>query len=138
MSVKNLALIALMFGTMPAAVVASHIDGKWVSETQVGDADGKTYAHTSTFTLKSEGTTLTGSVVQVSEAPWMKRLTGRSFDISDGRIEGDKFHFKVTVETKTGEKTAIYEGTFEGDELKGNVKYRGIGITQTFHAKRSN
>lgn len=115
----------------------ANIDGKWISEMQVGDADGKTYTLTSTFLLKNDGDSLTGTVVQTSEAPWARDLNGRTFDISDGKIEGEKFSFKVTVETKTGERTAVYEGSLEGDELKGSIKYRGIGITRPFNATRA-
>jgi hypothetical protein len=66
----------------------------------------------------------------------MRETTGRSFDIKDGKVDGDKFSFKVTVENKNGERTAVYEGTIDGDQLKGTIKFRGIGITQPFEAKR--
>jgi hypothetical protein len=52
-------------------------------------------------------------------------MNGKSFDISDGKIDGDKFSFKVVIETKQGDKTAVYEGTVEGDHLKGTTKFRG-------------
>jgi hypothetical protein len=134
----KLAVMTLMFSAASLTAVAASMDGKWIHEMQVGDADGKTYTHTSTFTLKSEAGLVTGTVVQVSAAPWMAETTGRSFDIKDGKLDGDKFSFKVTRETKQGERTAVYEGTIEGDRLKGTIKYRGIGITQPFDAKRAN
>ena len=117
--------------------LAADIDAKWISERQVGAADGKTYSHTSTITLKNDGGVLTGTIVQVSAAPWMSGTTGRSFDISDGKVDGNKFSFKLVVENKQGQRTAVYEGTVEGDELKGTTKYRGIGITEPFNAKRA-
>lgn len=117
--------------------LAAGIDGKWISETQVGDADG-TYTHTSTFTFKNDGGSLNGTLVQVSVAPWMKEMNGRVLDISDGKVEGDKFTFKVKLDTKQGEKTAVYEGSVAGEQLKGIIKYRGIGITRPFEAKRAN
>lgn len=116
---------------------AAGIDGKWTSERQVGDADGKMYSHTTVLTLKNEGGVVTGTLVQISAAPWMKGINGRSLEISDGKVDGDKFSFKVKLETNQGESTAIYEGTIEGDQLKGTTKYRGIGITQPFEAKRT-
>ena len=119
-------------------VLAASIDGKWISERQVGAADGKTYAHTTIFTLKSDGESLTGTVVQTSAAPWMSESSGRSVDISDGKVDGDKFSFKLTMDTKQGQRTVVYEGTVEGDQLKGTMKFRGIGITQPFDAKRAN
>ena len=136
--IKSLASTALIFCSISAAVFAGSIDGKWISEMEVGDADGKTYVLTSTFLLKSDGGSVSGTVVQTSDAPWAKGINGKTFEISDGRIDGAKFSFKVTVDTKTGQRTAIYEGTIDGDELKGSIKYRGIGITRPFDAKRRN
>jgi hypothetical protein len=124
----------LCVASLPA--LAAGIDGKWTSERQVGDADGKTYAHTTIFTLKNNRGALTGTVVQTSAAPWMSETNGRSVDISDGKVDGDKFSFKLTIDTKQGERTVVYEGTIDGDQLKGIMKFRGIGITQPFDAQR--
>jgi hypothetical protein len=131
-------LITTLIFVVSLSAFAAGIDGKWTSERQVGAADGKTYTHTTTLTLKNEAGVLTGKVVQTSAAPWMNESNGRSVDISDGKVDGDKFSFKLTMETKQGERTVIYEGTIEGDQLKGTMKFRGIGITQPFDAKRAN
>ena len=133
---KTLAGVMLLVCAALVAQAAS-IDGKWTSETQVGDADGKTYTQTSTFVFTSAGGSLTGTVVQTSEASWMKEWSGKVIDISDGKLDGETFSFRVKRETAQGERTAIYEGTIKGDELNGTTKFRGIGITQPFHAKRS-
>jgi hypothetical protein len=130
---KILAIAALL-AAIPLA--AAGIDGKWVSEMQVGDADGKTYLHTTTFNLKSDGSTVTGTCVQTSEAPWMRQMTGKTVEITGGKIDGDKFSFRITLDTDKGQRTSIYEGTISGDELKGSIKYRGIGMTRPFLAKR--
>ena len=61
---NRFAITALLVGTVSVTALAANIDGKWISEMQVGDADGITYILTSTFVLKSEGTSLTGTVVQ--------------------------------------------------------------------------
>jgi hypothetical protein len=135
---RTLAMMALIFCATSLTARATGIDGKWINEREVGDANGKTYAHTSTLTLKNEGGVLTGTVVQVSGAPWMAETTGRVFDIKDGKIEGDKFSFKLTTENKNGERTAVYEGTVVGDRLKGIIKFRGIGQTWPLDAKRAN
>jgi hypothetical protein len=135
---KKFAITALLLCSASLAAVAAGIDGTWTSEMQVGDADGKTYSHVTTLTLKNDGGTLTGTMVQVSEAPWMKSMTGRSVDILDGKVDGEKYSFKVKMENKDGERTSAYEGTVEGDRLKGVIKYRGIGITRPFEAKRAN
>jgi hypothetical protein len=134
---KTLAATTLILCAASLTALAASIDGTWISEKQVGDADGKTYAHQSTFSLKNNDGVLTGTVVQTSAAPWMRELTGRSLEISDGKVDGEKFSFKLKIENKQGERISVYEGTIEGDQLKGTVKFRGIGITQPFDAKRT-
>src|SRR6266853_5015741 len=101
----------ILCAAAPAAFASSSINGKWVAERQVGAADGKTYSHTTTLTLKSDGGSLTGTIVQTSAAPWMAESNGRSTDITDGKIDGDKFSFKVKIEGKQGDKTSVWEGT---------------------------
>ena len=134
---KTLAVTTLILCGASLTALAASIDGEWISDKQVGDADGKTYAHQSILTLKNTGGVLTGTVVQTSAAPWMRELTGRSIEISDGKVDGQKFSFKLKIESKQGERTSVYEGTVDGDQLKGTVKFRGIGITQPFDAKRA-
>jgi len=128
----------LLLCAVSLTALAAGIDGKWVSEAQVGAADGKTYTLTTTLTLKNEGGSLTGTIVQTSEAPWMTGMNGKLMEISDGKMDGDKFSFKVKMDTKNGEKTAVYEGSMEGDQLKGVTKFRGIGMSRPFEAKRAN
>ncbi len=134
---KTLAVMTLFLCAASLTALAASIDGTWISEKQVGDADGKTYAHQSTLTLKNTAGVLTGTVVQTSAAPWMRELTGRSIEISDGKVDGEKFSFKLKIESQQGERTSVYEGTVDGDQLKGTVKFKGIGITQPFDAKRA-
>lgn len=134
---KTLAQRLLILCMASTAMLASNIDGKWISEREVGDSDGKTYRHTSTITLKSDGAALTGTLVATSEAPWMRPTTGKSFDIQDGKIEGDTFTFKLVYQDDRGQRTAVYQGTFEGDHMKGVVKFRGIGQHWDFEATRA-
>jgi hypothetical protein len=132
------AIATLVLCAASLSAFAASIDGKWTQEREVGAADGKMYTHTTTLTLKNEGGVLTGTSVQVSAAPWMAETNGRSIDIKDGKIEGDKFSFKVVTESKQGDRTAVYEGTVVDDHLKGIIKFRGIGLSWTLDAKRAN
>ncbi len=127
---------AVIFCAGSLAALGAGIGGKWVSERQVGAADGKTYGHTTTFQLKSAGDVLTGTVVQTSAAPWMAESNGVAREISDGKVDGNRFSFKIKIESKTGERTVVYEGTVEGDQMKGVAKFRGIGQSWEFEAKR--
>ena len=104
---KTLALTTLILCAASLTALAAGIDGTWISEKQVGDADGKTYAHHSTITLTDTGGVLTGTVVQTSDAPWMRELNGRSIEISDGKVDGEKFSFKLKIESKQGERTSV-------------------------------
>jgi hypothetical protein len=133
---KNLANMLIILCAASLTTFASGIDGKWRSERQVGDADGKTYSHVSILNLKSEGSLLTGTVVWTSAAPWMRALDGKPFDIKDGKIDGEKFSFKIVHESERGERTSIYEGTVDGNRMKGIVKFRGIGQTWELDAQR--
>jgi len=134
---KTLAVTTLILCAAALTAPAASIDGKWIGDKEVGDADGKTYPHQSILRLKNDGGVLTGTVVQTSAAPWMRELNGRSIEISDGKVDGEKFSFKLKIENQQGERISVYEGTVEGDQLKGTVKFRGIGITQPFDAKRA-
>lgn len=103
----------------------------------MGDADGKTYSHISILTLKVKEGLLTGSVVATSKAPWMRETTGKPFEIEKGKVEGDKFSFTIVQEGKSGARTALYEGTINGDQMKGVVKFRGISQTWDLIARKT-
>lgn len=105
------------------ALFAAGIDGKWIAETQ-----GRNGAQQSTLTLKSAGSALTGTL----EAPGRGGAAPTPVEIKDGKIDGAKFSFSVTG----GRGVAIWEGTVEGDELKGNRKQEGQDA-RPFTAKRA-
>jgi hypothetical protein len=107
---KKFAVTPLILRAASLIAHAAGIDGKWISEIEAGDADGKTYTHTSTFNLKTERGSLVGMLVQVSAAPWMKQMNGRMLDISDGKLEGDSYSFKVKLETKQAKKPPTTKG----------------------------
>jgi hypothetical protein len=90
-------------------------------------ADGRSFTNKSTFTLKNEAGAVTGTV----------ESNGKTAEISDGKLDGDKFTFRVKFEGNKGTRTIVYEGTVEGDRLKGVLKVRGIGQTWPFEAKRA-
>jgi|HubBroStandDraft_6_1064221.scaffolds.fasta_scaffold1031877_2 hypothetical protein len=78
------------------------IDGKWTAQVQ-----GRNGAQTQTLTLKSNGSTLTGSLD-----------TGRgSTDIAEGKVDGSDVSFKVTRAGRSGNTTTAYAGKLMGDDL---------------------
>ena len=105
------------------AVLAAHIDGKWVA--QVPGQGGQT--REVTFTFKAEGEKLTGTV------------SGRQGDvaISDGTVKGDDISFTQTFEAQGNTIKIIYTGKVSGDEIKMSRKRDGGDQPATeFTAKR--
>lgn len=80
------AALAMAFGT--AAVQAADLTGTWSSE--MTTPDGQSFQLT--FTFKQDGATLTGKV----QGPM-----GDPLDISNGKIDGDKFTFDVSFNGMT-------------------------------------
>lgn len=120
---------------MAALVFAAGIDGKWTLERKMKTRDGEERTIQMTLNLKSEGGKLTGTVVS--------NFGGeeRSTEIKEGKIDGNKFMFVTVMETPRGEMKTVYEGTIEGDTLKGESRREG-GQKQMpaapFEAKRAN
>ena len=112
----------VMFAAI-TAVLAAHIDGKWVA--QVPGQGGQT--REVTFTFKAEGEKLTGTV------------SGRQGDvpISDGTVKGDDISFTQTFEAQGNTIKIIYTGKVSGDEIKMSRKRDGGDQPATeFTAKR--
>lgn len=101
-------LFAMLVTMATVAVAQNKIDGKWESSMQGPQGN----AITQTFTFKTEGNNLTGTV------------TGRRGDtpISDGKVDGNKITFTVTRQTQNGEMKAAYSGTVEGDTITGKIQ----------------
>lgn len=94
-------LVALAVFTAAAA----DINGAWKATMQ--GRDGQTMEQT--FKLKSEGSTVTGSI---------SGGMGGEAQIQDGKIEGDTVTFKVKREFNGNEMVIKYEGKISGDEIK--------------------
>ena len=98
----------LMALTPITAHAATDLTGTWTGEFKTPDG-GQGFQVS--FTFKQDGDKLTGTV----QGP-----QGDPIAISDGKIDGDKFTFKVSF----GEMTITHEGTVNsaGDEIKLNSK----------------
>ena len=107
------------------------IDGKWVSERKM-NRNGEEMTIVQTFDLKSDGAKLTGTVSMA-----MGTMEPRSSEIKDGKLDGNKFSFKTVMTTPNGEMVSVYEGTVEGDALKGtSMREGGQGQPRPFEAKK--
>jgi hypothetical protein len=124
-------LTSLLLGLflITALASAASIDGKWVSERKM-ERDGNTMVIVQTFELKSDGGKLTGKLtMQFGD------MEPRTADIKDGKVDGDKFSFSVTMEGPMGQTTTAYKGAVEGDALKGTALRDG-GQERPFEAKK--
>lgn len=128
---KTFLTILTAFALLAGLAFAAGIDGKWVSERKM-ERDGQSFTIKQTFDLKSDGAKLTGSIIMA-----FGDMEPRTAEIKDGKIEGNKFTFKTVMSTPNGEFTSVYEGTVEGDVLKGTtVREGGQGQPRPFEAKR--
>jgi hypothetical protein len=122
------ATFVLLLVTLTAAFGAD-IDGKWKSERKM-DRNGQSMTIVMVFDLKADGSTLSGKVVVSSPRG------DRESAISGGKIDGNKFSFSTVTEGPNGSVTTKYEGTVDGDTLKGTSAREGGNRTMPFEAKK--
>jgi hypothetical protein len=126
---KVLTTILVCLFLLAGVAAAASIDGKWVSERKM-ERNGQSFTITQTFDLKAEGDKLTGTVAFA-----FGNREPRTIEIKDGKIDGNKFSFATVMSTPNGEFKTVYEGTVEGDTLKGTASREG-GQSRPFEAKR--
>ena len=128
---KAVAVTLVLLLVAGFAVFAADIDGKWKAETKRPSRDGSgEITITMLFDLKADGAKLTGNVTLTG--PWGERQA----TVSDGKIDGNKFSFTTVTEGPNGTMTTKYEGTVEGDTLKGTSAREGGQRTFPFEAKK--
>lgn len=126
---KTLVTILVCLCFVAGIALAASIDGKWVSERKM-ERQGETVTIIQTFDLKSDGNKLTGNVsMQFGDNE------PRTVEIKDGKIDGNKFSFTTVMSTPNGDFKVVYEGTVEGDTLKGTSAREGAQ-SRPFEAKR--
>ena len=101
-------LSALVLALGTGVAFAADVTGKWTGE--IAGPDGGSM--TITFSLKQDGTKLTGT----SQGP-----QGDPLEIQDGKVDGDKISFTVSF----GDMKIKHDGTIKGDEIALNVKMEG-------------
>jgi hypothetical protein len=95
------ALLVLLSTTL---VFAADVTGAWKGEAKGPNGDGFPL----TFTFKQDGAKLMGTVTG----------PGGDLDISDGKIDGDKISFTVSVNGLT----ITHDGVISGDQIKLTTK----------------
>jgi hypothetical protein len=121
------ALVAVLL--LASVAMAAGIDGKWFSERKIS-RDGQEMTIKTTLDLKSAGDKLTGTLkVNFGE------MEIPPMEIADGKIDGNKFTFTTTMSGPNGDMKMSYEGTVDGDAMKGTITREG-GQPRPFEAKR--
>ena len=126
---KTMAAVLACIVLLTGAALAASIDGKWVAERKI-ERDGNSFTIIQTFDLKADGDRLGGEMTMS-----FGDMEPRTSKIVDGKLDGNKFSFATVVETPNGEMKFSYEGTLEGDTLKGTSSREG-GQSRPFEAKR--
>jgi hypothetical protein len=117
-----------------ATALAEGIDGKWTGEMKVAGgkkSQAEARAVPVTLTLKSEGSTLTGSISAG------KGKKGNTADIINGQVQGDRISFQTVMKTKKGDQTIRWQGTLAGEELKMTRQGKGKRANSEFSLKRA-
>jgi hypothetical protein len=105
---RCLTFLAMAMALLSFAAWAADVSGKWTGQMASPNGEGFTI----TFNFKQDGSKLTGNV----QGP-----QGDPIDISQGKVEGDKISFVVTIDVNGGMKI-MHDGTINGDEIKLNTK----------------
>lgn len=102
-----LGVFALVFALSTTAQDAAKVGGNWELTMQGGQG-----TVTQTLTLQQDGAAFKGtSKGQRGEAP------------VEGTVDGNKIHFTIHRQTPNGERILEYNGTVDGDSMKGTAKF---------------
>ena len=94
---------ALILQVLAGAALAADITGVWSGTTSMGDNQ-----FTLTYNFKQDGAKLTGTVVGPQGDP---------LPLVDGKVDGDKVSFTVSVDMNGNVAKFISSGTIKGDEI---------------------
>ena len=112
-------LAAAAFVSLGAQAADVNVTGTWTMQVETQAGSG-----TPTFTLKQEGTTVTGHYKgQLGEAP------------VTGTVKGNEVTLNYKVSAQGADLSVTYTGTVEGDTIKGKVSLGELG-DGTFTGKR--
>ncbi len=101
---------------------AADVTGAWK-----GTADTPNGPIERTFMFKVDGNKLTGET--------SSQMMGKS-TIMDGKVDGDKLTFSITVKFQDQEVKLNYTGKVSGDEIRFHVEAAEGGMTLDYTAKR--
>jgi hypothetical protein len=97
------------------AAFGADIDGKWTGKYNSGMGDPMNME----YTFKADGDKLTGTTIGGAN--------GEQIAIKNGKIDGDKISFSVSVDMMGQEMSFDYKGELKGDKLKLKFDMGGQG-----------
>jgi len=112
---RHLALVVTLCVVAFAPLRAADVDGKWS-----GSIDTPMGAIPIEFNFKADGATLTGS---------MGGPDGGQIPIKNGKIDGNKISFNVSVDFGGMTLDFVYTGSLSGDTLQMSSDFMGMPFT---------
>lgn len=106
--------LVLALSLVAAPAFAADVDGKWAGTISTPGGDFPV-----AFEFKSDGTTLTGT----TQSP-----DGMSINIKDGKIDGDKVTFGVTLDFGGMALDIAYSGVVTPTEMKMKADVAGMAL----------
>jgi hypothetical protein len=110
----------MLIGCTASLVWAADVTGKWAATSDNGPSW--------TFTLKSDGGKVTGTMVGTD---------GKDRPISEGKLDGNALSFSVDSEYQGNPITLIFKGKVSGDEMQMRVDTKDGNWGTDLVAKRS-
>jgi hypothetical protein len=109
-------LMSVVFSAVCA--LGADVTGNWSGTLEATRSDGSTNTDTAQFKLKQEGTSVTG----------MGGGPNDSFEIRNGKVDGDSLTFEVVASENRTFKVAL---KVDGDSASGTASREREGQTQT-------
>jgi hypothetical protein len=106
--------LVLALTLVAAPVFAADVDGKWAGTISTPGGDFPV-----AFDFKSDGTTLTGTTLSPD---------GMSINIKDGKIDGDKVTFGVSLDFGGMAIDIVYSGVVTPMEMKMKADVAGMAL----------
>jgi len=117
-------LLLLLTVSLLAAAIAlgADVTGTWSGQMPTRDGEMRDV----TFKLKQAGTALTGAMSAFDN----------DVPIADGKIDGDKLSFSVTLDFGGNSFKLLFTGTVKGNEIQMTRQREGTDLKQNFTVKR--
>jgi hypothetical protein len=119
---KRVLLLTVLFGLCGLTALAADISGTWKAT-----SNGQNGPMERTFVFKVEGNKLTGETT----SPTYGKST-----LENGKVDGDKLSFTITIKFQDNEMKVNYKGQLSGSELKLTGEIEGAGMTIEWVAKK--